>query len=150
MQMQIREERKQELEEHVQHVNKLLREAQHAGTEDIGADESGDEWDGIPDEVAEEPPLDREEEYIDEDRYTTVTIEAVNIDRDGIHKPRAESEDKNSDEDAEGQSDKPGAEGSETNKARKEFPKKKKKKFRYETKLERSVAARKQRAKKAR
>ena len=84
-----------------------------ASGEDADADESEDEWDGIPDEITEEPPLDREEEYIDEDRYTTVTIEAVNIDRDGIHKPGGRSEEENSDGESEGKSNKTGLDGNE-------------------------------------
>ncbi len=147
---QVREERKQQLEDHVQHVNKLLREAQHAGTEEGTADESEEEWDGISDNVPEEPPLDREEEYIDEDRYTTVTIEAVNIDRDGIHKPGHESEEAASDEDLEGKKTEADSDGKEAKKPRKEFPKKKKKKFRYETKAERGRTEKNRRAKNAR
>ncbi|KAH8898507.1 hypothetical protein GQ53DRAFT_711860 [Thozetella sp. PMI_491] len=158
MRKQMREERQQQLENHVQHVNKMLREAQHAGTEAAQGDDPEDEWGGISDqEVPEEPPLDREEEYIDEDRYTTVTIEAVNIDRDGIHKPGGESEsddgqevDDDPDGEPQGKQAKSTEAAKDARKPQKEWPKKKKKKFRYETKFERQLTERKQRAKRSR
>ncbi|KAK4137696.1 hypothetical protein BT67DRAFT_396429, partial [Trichocladium antarcticum] len=88
MRKQIREERKQAVEEHVETINKILRQAESAGTEEQNQDGSGDEWQGLADaDVQEAPPIDMEEEYIDEDKYTTVTVEAVNVDRDGLHKP---------------------------------------------------------------
>jgi len=147
--MQIREERKQNVEEHVQAIHKILREAEGAGQE-AEDDESEEEWGGIPDEVAPEPPIDHEEEYIDEDRYTTVTVEAVSVDRDGLHKPKVQA-DSDDDSENEKKEDNPAEEKEESGKGdKKEWPKKKKKKFRYESKFERKGLERAQRAKKQR
>lgn len=152
--VQIREERAKNLEEHIQTVHKLLHEAERAGTDEKPSEKKSDEeWDGISeDEVAEEPALDLEEEYIDEDKYTTVTVEAVSVDRDGIHKPRTLRDEEEAettknkkkkeaaDEAAQAEADK---------KSKKNYPeKKKKRKFTYESRHDRNVTERKQRAKK--
>ncbi|KAF4469253.1 nucleolar 12 [Fusarium albosuccineum] len=146
MRKQIREERRREVEEHVQTVNRLLQESEAAGAvEQESDDEASDEWDGFPDQ----PNLDivdHEEEYIDEDRYTTVTVESVSVTRDGLHKPQV---DESEDEDDAKDKDKI-AKDSTANKSRQERPKKKKKKFRYESRFDRQLTDRKQRAKKAR
>lgn len=143
--MQLREERQQAVEDHVQRVNALLREAQQAGQEDdksadLGAED--DEWSGIEEEVRIQP-VDHEEEYIDEDRYTTVTIEAVNIDREGLHKPEHDSED-----DEEDVKESERAQEAARNPSKERTPRAKKKKFRYESKGERRLAERRQKAKK--
>ncbi|RFU73459.1 nucleolar 12 [Trichoderma arundinaceum] len=134
---QLREERMREVEEHVEHVNRLLRES--GAIEDDTAEQSQSdeetndgEWDGFPDR----PNLDivdHEEEYIDEDRYTTVTVESVSISRDGLERPE-KLQDK-TEEDQDGEKEK--AEEKPTEPAR---PKKKKQKFRYESKMERQLS----------
>ncbi|KAK0636290.1 nucleolar protein 12-domain-containing protein, partial [Bombardia bombarda] len=139
---QIREERKQQVEEHVQTINKILEQAAYVSQE--GLEGSDDEWGGIADKdtaIPEAPPVDHEEEYIDEDRYTTVTVEAVNVDKDGMHKPTISTGEKDG--------DKSGYEAKEQEPQRpkKEWPKKKQK-FRYETKHERKITERKVKAKK--
>ncbi|KAH0493734.1 hypothetical protein TgHK011_000387 [Trichoderma gracile] len=143
---QIREERKREVEQHVEHVNKLLREsgaievddAEEQSSEEAEANDG--EWDGFPDR----PNLDivdHEEEYIDEDRYTTVTVESVSISRDGLERPEKPKEKTEEDQ------------NEETNNAPQEQskaparPKKKKQKFRYESKIERQLTERRQKAK---
>lgn len=145
--LQIREERKQAVEDHVQAINKILREAEYAGTTEQNQNSSDEEWGGVSDTEVPEAPIDLEEEYIDEDRYTTVTVEAVNVDRDGLHKPELEqsSEDEEGDEGAAEQEEqsKNGAD------KKPKHPTKKKKKFRYENKFERAIEARKQRAKRS-
>ncbi|KAM6487012.1 nucleolar protein 12-domain-containing protein [Trichoderma sp. SZMC 28011] len=143
---QIRDERKREVEEHVEHVNKLLRES---GAIEVDSDDeksvSGEEanegeWAGFPDR----PNLDivdHEEEYIDEDRYTTVTVESVSISRDGLERPEKPQEKTEGDQEQEPEKadqDKPKA---------KEWPKKKKQKFRYESKFDRQLTERRQKAK---
>ncbi|KAF5723072.1 nucleolar 12 [Fusarium mundagurra] len=138
---QIREERKRDVEEHVQTVNRLLQESEAAGAVEQESDEEDGEWDGFPDQ----PDLDivdHEEEYIDEDRYTTVTVESVSVTRDGLHKPQVDDKDNEEDKKVEEPKDDQKA------KSRRE-PKKKKKKFRYETKFERQLTDKKQRIKKA-
>ncbi|KAK4157206.1 nucleolar protein 12-domain-containing protein [Chaetomidium leptoderma] len=147
MRKQIREERKQAVEDHVQAINKILREAEHAGTaEQNEANGSGDEWGGLSDTDVPEAPIDMEEEYIDEDKYTTVTVEAVNVDRDGLHKPKLEKPSKDEGPEEGGDAEKEENEGGGK---RSKYPIKKKKKFRYENKFERNVEARKQRAKRS-
>ena len=37
--------------------------------------------------------LDHDEEYVDEDRYTTVTIEAVDVSKEGLQKVAGEESD---------------------------------------------------------
>ncbi|KAF5025136.1 hypothetical protein F66182_2776 [Fusarium sp. NRRL 66182] len=142
MRKQIREERKREVEEHVQTVNRLLQESEAAGA--VGQDseeEESEEWDGFPDQPELEI-VDHEEEYIDEDRYTTVTVESVSVTRDGLHKPQVDDENEDQDNKKEETKD------DNTEKSRRE-PKKKKKKFRYESKFDRQLAGKKQRIKKA-
>ncbi|KAK4105116.1 hypothetical protein N658DRAFT_521640 [Parathielavia hyrcaniae] len=143
---QIREERKQAVEEHVQAINKILREAEHVGTNEQSQN-NDEEWGGLSDtEVVPQAPIDVEEEYIDEDKYTTVTVEAVNVDRDGLHKPDPERF-------VEDDGSEPGDGGAEQDQEkekggkRPKDPTKKKKKFRYENKFEREAEARKQRGK---
>ena len=142
--LQLREERKADLERHVQEVNALLKPVSHTDSEDENAEDSEEntEWEGI-----EEPTeLNHEAEYIDEDRYTTVTVEAMDVTREGLSKPE------------EGFVPQLGAEGEigieessklegkpagkriwtkEKPKDQSDHPKKKKKKFRYESKAER-------------
>ncbi|KAJ9142681.1 hypothetical protein NKR23_g6971 [Pleurostoma richardsiae] len=152
---QVREERKQQLEDHVRKVKAILKET---GIPGLGSDsesedgEDGDEWGGFQDEPAALEPVDHEEEYIDEDRYTTVTVEAVTVDRDGMHKPKRITEEEEDEDEAK---DKTAAkfEGkdSEGSTDKKKFPpKKKKKKFRYESKAERQSAERRNKAKRRR
>ncbi|KAI1498577.1 nucleolar protein 12-domain-containing protein [Biscogniauxia marginata] len=153
---QLREDRKRQAEEHVQHVNAMLKEAQQAGYidgdgdgdsgEDSGdaAAATADEWDGFQDAPAQEDNVDHEEEYIDEERYTTVTVESVSVSKEGLTSTRPEEEEP----DEEGRE---AAASRDTRPAggRKEKthpPKKKKPKFRYETKVERRITQRKQKA----
>ncbi|EHK50512.1 uncharacterized protein TrAtP1_011034 [Trichoderma atroviride] len=146
---QLRDERMKEVEEHVEHVNKLLRES--GAIEDDASEQQSDEnanegeWDGFPDR----PNLDivdHEEEYIDEDRYTTVTVESVSISRDGLERPAKPQE--KAEEDKDGEADKADQDDKSAKKGPVR-PKKKKQKFRYESKIERQLAGRKQKAKKS-
>ncbi|ROT43145.1 hypothetical protein SODALDRAFT_319667 [Sodiomyces alkalinus F11] len=144
---QLREERKREVEEHVQTVNRLLREAQAADSGDDQEIQAEDfeEWDGIEEEKADEP-VDHEDEYIDEDRYTTVKVEAVSVTRDGFEKIRDDEPDREQ-QDEEDTSHKQQDDG-KVAPQKNRLQKKKKPKFRYETKLERRTEERKQKAKK--
>lgn len=118
----------------------MLQESGAAGHEETAADsqeEDSDGWDGFPDQPNLEL-IDHEEEYIDEDRYTTVTVETVNVSRDGLEKPILHEEN----EDVEEKS-----EVADSDQTKELHPKKKKKpKFRYENKFERQITDRKQRA----
>ena len=113
------------------------------------------EWSGIP----ETPEVDHEAEYIDEDRYTTVTVEAMDFSRDGLHKAEEQAE-----RDADSSDgDKPeavkisptkrqGKRNWTKEKPEKEgrTPKKKRKKFRYENKTERKLTRIKENSKNSR
>lgn len=84
--------------------------------------------------------MDHEEEYIDEDRYTTVTVEAVDVSKEGLTKV---GEEDSSNETAEADPKPVEKEASK----KKVWPKKeRKKKFRYESKAERKFTRTKQKA----
>lgn len=141
--MQLREERRKELEEHVEAVNNILKEA---GTLGYDADETsdGEGWNGIEDDVPV-VPIDHEEEYIDEDRYTTVTVEAVDVTKEGLQKV-VDEEDSEAEKSEAKRKYESVADTSESSK-KKVWPKKQpKKKFRYESKAERKVTRGKQKA----
>lgn len=132
----MREERKQELEEHVEAVNALLKDVNSAGTEE---EEDDDEWGGIEEDRPVVEDVDHEEEYVDEDRYTTVTVEAVDVSKEGLVKVA----DEDSDEPPEAD---PKPAEKETS-GKKVWPKKpRKQKFRYESKAERRFTRGKQKA----
>lgn len=152
---QLREERKADLERHVAAVNAMLTPADDVfvGTEGSGTD---DEWTGLED-AEQPPPLDHEAEYIDEDKYTTVTVEAMDVSKEGLFK--AEQDQKDPDEP---QDPSPSEQTEETDTKKrswtKEKPKdkdkdkdkakarKKKRNFRYESKSERKVTRVKERS----
>ncbi|KAI1805511.1 nucleolar protein 12-domain-containing protein [Daldinia bambusicola] len=146
---QLREDRKREVEEHVQNVNAILKQAQEAGYvggEEDASDDEADEWGGFKDTPAPEP-VDHEEEYIDEERYTTVTVESVSVSKDGLSSTKPEED--SSEEDQEtAKPDSRNAPPGTKEKARP--PKKKKQKFRYESKAERQLNQRRQKAAKSR
>ncbi|XXH00278.1 hypothetical protein Hte_006620 [Hypoxylon texense] len=146
----VREDRKREVEEHVQAVNAILKQAQEAGyvggeEEDEDEEETG-EWGGFQDTPPLEP-VDHEEEYIDEERYTTVTVESVNVSKDGLTSSRPEEDSSDENEETAG---KDGTQPPPGSKEKNRPPKHKKPKFRYETKSERQVSRRKQKAAKGR
>ena len=126
-----------------------------------GSDEDGDtaeEWNGVEDA----PPIDHEAEYIDEEKYTTVTVEAMDLSKDGLHKQEREGgkqeddgqteiDNKDSQVDSgDASKSKKRAWTKEKPKDRADKPKKKKKKFRYETKSERKFTRMKQGARNSR
>ena len=113
-----------------------------------------EKWNGI----AEETNIDHEAEYEDEDRHTTVTIEAVNVTKKGLQKAiAAQGSDEDEIEDGLDTVDVDAADKSiETGtttktkriwtKERPGGPKKKKNKFRYESKAERKATRYKERS----
>ncbi|KEF51920.1 uncharacterized protein A1O9_11909 [Exophiala aquamarina CBS 119918] len=148
---QIREERKADLERHVREVNALLVPADAAPGVDDERESSGsdDEWSGITD--LEPPPIDHEAEYVDEDKYTTVTVEAMDVTREGLFKAGQEDAEEN-EEQARDASEEPASE--KKRRWTKDKPKdaghrgkKKKRNFRYESKAERKATRYKERSK---
>ncbi|QIX01282.1 hypothetical protein AMS68_006799 [Peltaster fructicola] len=128
---QMREQRKEDLQQHVRDVNKELRK--------MNPDLSSDDEELLDEEVpitASTPLDEQEEEYVDEDKYTTVTVEAMG-------------------EESEGEVDAidnpvPDTFKESTAKQSRLFPRKEEKKFRYESKHERQETRRKQKAKNSR
>ena len=134
----------------------MLRDADgEAGTSHVESEDSQiEEWGGI----AELSEIDHEAEYIDEDRYTTVTVEAVDISKDGFHKSNIESEEEDEvasglGKDAAAAKDSTDKEDNKTQKGKRVWtkerpngPKKRKKKFKYESKAERKVTRHKEKS----
>jgi ribosomal RNA-processing protein 17 len=119
------------------------------------ASEDSDRWSGIP-EPWEPPEIDREAEYIDEDKYTSVTIEEVGVTREGLQAANGHQTNGRDVEVDKLPSDNiaGGGDGKQKkHKWTKEKPrdkvnvvKKKRTKFRYESKAERKVTRVKDRA----
>ncbi|CCU77086.1 unnamed protein product [Blumeria hordei] len=128
MRKKLRDSRKQELEEHVNTVNAMLGDMESANN--LTDNEST--WDGISDTNSPvSMSVDHFEEYVDEERYTTVTIESVDVSRSGLIKPVNATK---------AEVIKPGPTPQTIEKTGKNpWPKKAKKKFRYETKAERKM-----------
>ena len=135
----------------------MIREANVASNpSEEEYEDQGEPWDGIKEN--HDPLVDHEDEYMDEDKFTTVTVEAVDVSKHGLEKTIA-------DEDGESvvsDTQKPRAEhqqatvlqgrtGAEKGKRvwTKEppnGPRKRKKKFRYESKAERKATRYKERS----
>jgi ribosomal RNA-processing protein 17 len=163
---QLRDKRKTDLEEHVALIAKEMRRQTRImdGEEDAGlssddedddddGEKGGKDWDGIPDPTPATaiPEEDAEAEYIDEDKYTTVTVEAMGGE---------------SDEDGEEEIDYAALDAAKAselhakrNARRRPWekrnpdgslqPKAKKQKFRYESKADRQATRQKQKSKNA-
>lgn len=137
----MREERTAEFQRAVDEHRRQLEMINDGGEGEGGQEESGnesgegDEWEGF-----EEPPaVDYEAEYIDEDKYTTVTVEEMDASREGLLKSRKED---SSDE------ERPQPVEHAPDTVKKTKPKdrpKKKPKFRYESKEDRKLSQVKQR-----
>lgn len=141
-------------EKHVEAVNAAVRGAEGLDADNESSDGSIAHWDGI----GETEEVDHKDEYLDEDRHTVVTVEAVDITRDGLQR-------KQDDPDMEGEDAETGTmktsegdgsagrianggrtKGTKQSKDPHSWPKKKKKKFRYESKAERKVTRFKERS----
>lgn len=151
---QIREERKQDLEKHLAEVDAVLkRQADDFDDEDATEEDKNgkaeEEWQGF-EELAK---VDGTDEYVDEDKYTTVTI-----------KEMGDADEWNASEDEDAKVTTTVTDGVEKNEDGTEVkkkrvwtkerpknnkPKKKKPKFKYETKAERQKTRTKQKEKNA-
>ncbi|KAF2098984.1 hypothetical protein NA57DRAFT_76219 [Rhizodiscina lignyota] len=163
---ELRQRRKEELEEHLKAVNGALKRVngEEAGSREDSEDPndksdggSNEEWSGILDEPAPEvQSLDHEDEYIDEDKYTTVTVEAVDISKEGFTKADEDAEDAESEADEDGgqngvkahttqsANQTSGQKSISRRKEKEGRPKKRRKQFRYESKGDRKIARAKQ------
>jgi len=160
---ELRRRRKEEIEAKVRMVGEYMKRAdgpesgdeENEEAEDGGVDEEG--WEGF-----EEIPvshIDRLDEYIDEDRYAEVTVEDVDVSREGLVKPGRDNgvhKIEDGDHDSVGELDNKVTAGGQVNgvKKKREWtkekptstkPKKKRRTFRYETKEERKITRFKQR-----
>jgi len=147
----LRDERKADLERHVKEVNALMSGNSLVPIRDDSdaSDVEAEEWNGI--EEAEPEPIDHEAEYIDEDKYTTVTVEEVDISRDGMSKLRGSEDEDQGDEGRtpSGEPTKPSdSKKPPAKKDKDKRPKKKKKAFRYESPADRKMNRVKERARK--
>lgn len=137
-------------------MNTWLREAARRGNDsDDEEEEEGDEWNGIEENndgpTTVERVVDREDEYVDEDRYTTVTVEAIDVSRLGGLRSVAETteevlEQQNLEGNDDGREQRDGEEKTKPLSQTKDHlvrrmkKKKRKKSFRYENKAERKVS----------
>lgn len=142
----MREQRTAEFQQAVAEHRKQLERIANGNESDDKESGSANESDGGDEEWEgfEEPPaVDYEAEYIDEDKYTTVTVEEMDATREGLLKSQKQE---NSDEDEETQPDaqeveqKPDATPTRAKSTKSSTkPKKKKARFRYESKEDRKV-----------
>ncbi|KAL9076789.1 MAG: hypothetical protein Q9161_000774 [Pseudevernia consocians] len=151
----LREGRKANLEKHVESVNVMVRDADVVSDTSEGEVEGEEKpWDGILDN--HDSLVDQEDEYTDDDRFTTVTVEAVDVSKDGLQRAVQDGE---AESEASGRSDGEPQRttalhrrtGSEKGKRiwTKEPPSglgQRKKKFRYENKAERKATRYKERS----
>ena len=139
-------------------VNLMIREADGVASDPSEQEDEGEKepWDGITDR--HDLVVDHEDEYMDEDRFTTVTVEAVDVSKDGLQKAVQNEENESEalgtdrpDRDPQSSTALQGRTGSGKGKRiwTKETPtdpKKRKKKFRYENKAERKATRYKERS----
>lgn len=163
--LQLRDQRKADLEQHVHEINKELQKqtalANGQDPDEIlssNSDEDGEEFAGLSD-TAEDQLLPDDAEYIDEDKYTTVTVEAMGESEEDEEEAEQQGEDGRNDVvgvpgkavDARDRKDevalKKAAEGKRPWAKDGDTKKVKKKKFRYESKAERAVSRHKQKSK---
>ncbi|KAJ4411083.1 hypothetical protein N0V91_001456 [Didymella pomorum] len=149
---ELREQRKIDLEKHVSETNRLMRLA-NGDIPDEPSSEDDDEEDPLTGEATFtgfDDPINLEDEYIDEDKYTTVTVETVGINRTGFSRPGEEAEELRKEREAREEAEKEAKKKRvwTKEKPKSDRPKKKKVKFRYETKAERKVERMKQGMKK--
>ena len=157
---QLREKRAAEVQRHVDTINQMTGNVGKSSEDESTEPEPEDqEWEGF----AETKLVDHDAEYVDEDRYTTVTVETVAVKHDGLHRVDSDGSDNEVyevDQNEKSASDSKASEilvGQDKVKSRakrvwtKENPnqgkKKKRKKFRYEIKAERSATRLKEKAK---
>ncbi|KAF2752827.1 hypothetical protein EJ05DRAFT_446134 [Pseudovirgaria hyperparasitica] len=146
----LRKQRKEDLEKHVDEVNTALRKVNGDPSDEYESGDSQNEdrdWNGFGDDV----PMSREDEYIDEDKYITVQVEAVNITRDGMFNVDIEPGDQHDDRISTTAKHEVGEDLKKRvwtkDKPTKEKAKKAKPKFRYESKAERKITRHKERSK---
>ncbi|KAF1357991.1 hypothetical protein EJ07DRAFT_125438 [Lizonia empirigonia] len=148
---ELRQQRKTDLEKHVSETNRLMRLAN--GDIPSEAEDSASDSDADPAEATFhgfDDPINQEDEYVDEDKYSTVTVETVGINRTGFSRPGEEEAELKKEQEVREEKEREEKKKRVWTKERprSDRPKKKKVKFRYETKAERKVERMKQGMKK--
>ena len=145
------------MQKHVETVSVAVKEAEEATSisdnddeeEDDKDENENEQWSGVEGPEA----INHEDDYLDEDRHTVVTVEAVDVSRDGLHKKQDDPFEEDNDPTARSRlSAQPGrvVNGKKDKRAQSKGvldqpSKKRKKKFRYESKAERKVTRFKER-----
>ncbi|KAL8692012.1 MAG: hypothetical protein Q9224_004048 [Gallowayella concinna] len=158
----LRENRRADLEKHVEAVNAAVRDAENTFEVKGSGDEEKKSWDDLEElwnELEGPVKVDREDDYLDEDKHTVVTVEAVDISHEGLQKRQEGSDGEDIDPPAtkhtvvdigkasDASTEKTNLDKrSRSNASLKSQPKKKRKKFRYENKAERKVTRMKERS----
>ncbi|KAI9890443.1 MAG: hypothetical protein M1814_003927 [Vezdaea aestivalis] len=137
----LRNSRKEDLDKHVEAVNSMIRKLDNPAGEDV--DSSGRDsspWEGFGEVGKDEAQ--REDNFLDEGRLTSVTIEAIDITKDGFQN-RADG--RETDNTAKSQVDCVSETSQKQRKSDRPSKRKKKKNpFRYESKVERKATRLKQ------
>ncbi|EEP82854.1 conserved hypothetical protein [Uncinocarpus reesii 1704] len=142
----MREERQAELQRALEQNRIQMAELNGASDGEEGSNpdqESDEQWEGFADPA----PVDYEAEYIDENKYTTVTVEDMDPSKEGLYKAAEENEEDDEKDTPKATSTAPNPpEKRKSTKAdHNQAKKKKKKKFRYESPAERKVTRMKER-----
>jgi ribosomal RNA-processing protein 17 len=144
----LREQRRAELERHVDEVNAMLRPSTSVGGGDENESDEEDEGSrGSLENLETLPAVNHEAEYIDEDKYTTVHVETMDISKEALSKAHQaeDAPDHGAGEDVR-QTLKDGSSERSKRQWTKEKPKadmrkrKKKRNFKYEGRAERKEA----------
>ncbi|KAL9616467.1 MAG: hypothetical protein Q9160_008662 [Pyrenula sp. 1 TL-2023] len=154
----LREERKADLARHVKETNALMNrqaESDEAESSDhnVSDEVSLNEWTGLSDATEEAEAQHYEAEYIDEDKNITVTVEAIDVSRNGLYEAEKamKLEQSTTQADEEEHSQRDGVFGRDVRKTHSKYqikqPKKRQKDFRYGSKAERKATKVKQRMK---
>ncbi|RMY07858.1 hypothetical protein D0868_05128 [Hortaea werneckii] len=155
---EMRKQKKEDLEKHVREVNQELRKQNpdldvDGGEEEDSDEGEGEEWKGFEEGDAKDG-LGEDEEYVDEDKYTTVTVEAMGGSDDDDEREEDSEEPIKAAASAQVAEQKTANGDVKTEKKRtwskknpNEKPKQKKHKFRYESKAERQVTRQQQKKK---
>lgn len=135
--VQLRDKRKADLERHVEEVNTVLLQQR----DDLVDESDTEEFRGFEEDP---PPIDKTDEYIDEDKYATVTIKELDSARDFVEDSADEAKGETVDDtDKEAPDKDSDAKRKQLHDTRRPKKVHKKRQFRYESKTERQATRRK-------
>ncbi|KAL9099736.1 MAG: hypothetical protein Q9163_004802 [Psora crenata] len=146
----LREERRADLEKHMEAINAIYMKGRHIEPSETS---EPDQRTGVEQRKGNQelPAISHQDAYVDEEKFTTVTVEAVDVFKDGLHKVATEADGYN-----EAQDNDPSkvtlSDSRNSRRGERVWTKEpsasadKKKKFRYESKAERKATRRKERS----